>query len=80
MEKIEIKEATDLTLFIRHHLNEEGRIEAGALWRLLKPSLTEIDLFYAFLKAESIAGRILDVKEDNRVYLELGNEAETVME
>jgi hypothetical protein len=80
MEKIEIKEATDLTRFVRQHLNEEGRIEAGALWRLLKPSLTEIDLFYAFLKAESSAGRIVDVKEDNRVYLELGNEAETVMD
>lgn len=80
MEKIEIKEAIDITLFIRQHLNEERRIEAGALWRLLKPSLREIDLFYAFLKAESKAGRIVDVKEDNRVYLELGNEAETVMD
>jgi type I restriction enzyme, S subunit len=80
MEKTEVKEASDLTRLMRQHLNEEGRIEVGAFWQLLKPSLPDIDTFYAYLKVESIAGRVIQVRDSHRVYLELGNEVATVMD
>jgi len=80
MEKIELKEATDLTQLVRQHVNKEGRVDVGEFWQLIKSSGLEIDTFYAYLKVESTADRIKDVRESHRVYLELGNEVETVMD
>jgi len=77
MGMVEVKSSADLTKLLRQATQSDNKIEAKELWRLSR--LKDIDTFYAYLKAECMAGNIVERREDHEVYLELSHEAkETV--